>query len=110
VFGDPRETGKPAGDDLREGKRTALVAMALEAASPAQSSVVRRHLGDPHLGEEGVSALRAVLTETGAVARVEGLIAMLMDDALGALSAAPFEGPARSVLAELAVAATSRTV
>ncbi len=110
VFGDPRETGKPAGDDLREGKRTALVAMALEAASPAQSSVVRRHLGDPHLGEEGVSALRAVLTETGAVARVEGLIATLMDDALGALSAAPFEGQARSVLAELAVAATSRTV
>ena len=32
VFGDPAVTGKPAGDDLREGKRTALVAMALEAA------------------------------------------------------------------------------
>ena len=33
VFGDPSETGKPAGDDLREGKRTALVALALREAS-----------------------------------------------------------------------------
>ncbi|HEU0101607.1 MAG TPA: polyprenyl synthetase family protein, partial [Mycobacteriales bacterium] len=58
VFGDPAQTGKPAGDDLREGKRTALVAMALEAATPAQAAVVRRHLGDPHLTPEGVTALR----------------------------------------------------
>ena len=32
VFGDPAQTGKPAGDDLREGKRTYLVAAAVEAA------------------------------------------------------------------------------
>ncbi len=110
VFGDPSQTGKPAGDDLREGKRTVLVAIAMEAASPAQASVVRRHLGDPHLTEPGVSALRTVLTDTGAVGRVEGLIATLMDDAMAALAAAPVTEPAREVLGELAVAATSRTV
>jgi geranylgeranyl diphosphate synthase type I len=55
VFGDPAETGKPAGDDLREGKRTALVALALERASAAQAAAVRRHLGDPHLTEDGVA-------------------------------------------------------
>ena len=110
VFGDPSVTGKPAGDDLREGKRTALVAMALEVASPAQSSVVRRHLGDPHLGEDGVTALREVLTDTGAVDRVEQLIDRLMEDCLGALAAAPVTEPAREVLGELAVAATARTV
>ena len=110
VFGDPSQTGKPAGDDLREGKRTVLIAMAMEAAAPAQASVVRRHLGDPHLGEPGVSALRTVLTDTGAVDRVEGLIATLMDDAMSALTAAPLTEPAREVLGELAVAATSRTV
>ena len=110
VFGDPSQTGKPASDDLREGKRTVLVAMAMEAASPAQASVVRRHLGDPHLGEPGVSALRTVLTDTGAVGRVEGLIGTLMDDALAALAAAPLTEPAREVLGELAVAATFRSV
>jgi geranylgeranyl diphosphate synthase, type I len=108
VFGDPAETGKPAGDDLREGKRTALVAMALEAASPAQTAVVRRHLGDPHLSDEGVTALRQVICETGALERVERLVTELVDDALTALEAAPVQQPAREVLRDLAAAATVR--
>nr|WP_284290652.1 FAD-dependent oxidoreductase [Angustibacter aerolatus] len=54
VFGDPEQTGKPAGDDLREGKRTVLVAATLEAASPAQAAAVRRRLGDRHLGPDDV--------------------------------------------------------
>src|SRR5215210_6907401 len=45
VFGDPDVTGKPAGDDLREGKRTVLVAAADEKASPAQRQALNRHLG-----------------------------------------------------------------
>ena len=110
VFGDPAVTGKPAGDDLREGKRTALVAMALESASSAQAAVVRRHLGDPHLSADGVAALRSVLQETGALARVEALIDELMDDALTALQAAPVDDGARAVLEALATAATSRSV
>jgi len=110
VYGDPSVTGKPAGDDLREGKRTALVAMALEQASPAQASVVRRHLGDPHLDAAGVTALREVLIDTGAVTRVESMIDVLMADAMSALAAAPLDETARQVLGELAVAATARTV
>jgi geranylgeranyl diphosphate synthase type I len=110
VFGDPSETGKPAGDDLREGKRTALVAMALQAASDAQADVVRRRLGDPDLDEAGVIELRAVIVDTGALDRVEALIAELTGDALAALAAAPVADDARSVLAELAQAATSRSV
>ena len=110
VFGDPSETGKPAGDDLREGKRTALVAMALSEASAAQTVVVRRHLGDPHLGADGVAALRQVLVETGAVDRVERLIAELLDSALAGLQQADIDAEARDVLESLALAATSRTV
>jgi len=108
VFGDPSVTGKPAGDDLREGKRTALVAMALETADRGQASVVRRHLGDPHLSLDGVDQLRQVIEQTGALRRVEALIDQLMDDSLAALQAAPVEGPAREVLEQLAVAATAR--
>jgi geranylgeranyl diphosphate synthase type I len=110
VFGDPAETGKPAGDDLREGKRTVLVAMALETASPAQSAVVRKHLGDPHLSQAGVTALRTVICETGALGRVEQLVDALTEDALRALQAAPVEEDAREVLVELAAAATARSV
>ena len=110
VFGDPAVTGKPAGDDLREGKRTALVAMALEAADRRQAAVVRRHLGDPHLTPDGVTALRTVLQDTGALQRVELLIEELMSDALTALQAAPVSDDARDVLARLATAVTRRTV
>ena len=110
VYGDPHETGKPAGDDLREGKRTALVAMALERATEVQAAVVRRHLGDPHLGGSGVTALREVLHETGALARTEQLIAELTERAFAALDAAPVQDEAREVLRDLAVAATARRV
>jgi geranylgeranyl diphosphate synthase type I len=110
VFGDPSVTGKPAGDDLREGKRTALVALALEQATPAQTELVRRHLGDPALDPAGVEALREVLVATGAVDRVEQLITSRTDEALTALDAAPMSADAREVLRELAVAATARAV
>src|SRR3954465_6643907 len=69
VFGDPTETGKPAGDDLREGKRTALIAMALAAGSTAQADVVRRHLGDPQLNAEGVAELRGGIVATARAAQ-----------------------------------------
>jgi geranylgeranyl diphosphate synthase type I len=109
VFGDPAETGKPAGDDLREGKRTVLVALALRDASTAQAAVVRRHLGDPRLDDEGVAELRQVILDTSALEQVETLIGELMEQALSALRSAPIDDGARGVLQELALAATSRT-
>ena len=47
VFGDPEVTGKPAGDDLIEGKRTVLVALALDALpARGRASVLDASLGD----------------------------------------------------------------
>jgi geranylgeranyl diphosphate synthase type I len=110
VFGDPSVTGKPAGDDLREGKRTALVALALERATADQAALVRRLLGDPQLDPDGVAALQDVLVATGAVDRVEELITVRTAEALTALDAAPVTAEAAEVLRELAVAATARSV
>jgi geranylgeranyl diphosphate synthase, type I len=108
VFGDPSETGKPAGDDLREGKRTVLVAKALASATPAQAALVTRLLGDPGLDAGGVDALREVLVDTGALASVERLIDRLVDEALTALAAIDVAEPARRVLGGLVLAATAR--
>ncbi len=110
VFGDPSQTGKPAGDDLREGKRTVLVAAAVEAASPAQAALLRRHLGDPALDAEGVALLREVITETGALSHVERLIEALTAQCFDALETADIDDGARDVLRGLAHAATSRAV
>jgi geranylgeranyl diphosphate synthase, type I len=110
VFGDPTQTGKPAGDDLREGKRTVLVATAFEAATPAQAAVLRRRLGDPALDPQGVDALREIIVDTGALDHVERLIDALTLEADNALDASDIVDPARSVLRDLAVAATARSV
>jgi len=110
VFGDPERTGKPAGDDLREGKRTVLVAKALERANPAERATIQRDLGDPGLGDEGVARLRAILVDTGALGAVEKLIDELTVAAQAALDAAPLVDPeAAATLHTLALAATRRT-
>ena len=108
VFGDPAETGKPAGDDLREGKRTILIARTLSEASPAQAETVRTLLGDPLLDADGVERLRSVIVDTGALTACEEMIKRFLDDALHALEQAPIDESARTALAALAVAATSR--
>ena len=113
VYGDPAETGKPAGDDLREGKQTLLVAYALAEASPAGVVLLRARLGDPQLDDAGVDDLRTVIQTSGALARVEDLIGRLTAEALGALGSAPARlvaEPGAWALAELAHAATVRTV
>ena len=110
VFGDPAVTGKPAGDDLREGKRTVLVAETLRAASPAQARLVERLLGRPGLDGEGITALREVIVETGALDAVEKLVDELADRALAALTAAAVPEPARGVLTDLVTATTARSV
>jgi geranylgeranyl diphosphate synthase, type I len=108
VYGEPHETGKPAGDDLREGKRTVLVAEAFTAASPSQAQVLRRLFADPELDELGVATLQQVLIDTGAVRSVEALIGRLAREAQQALAASTTGEPARSVLEQLVEAATVR--
>ncbi len=109
VFGDPAATGKPAGDDLREGKRTVLVARALDAAAPGDRKVLTAGLGRADLSPGDVAVLREVIRRTGADAAVERLIGELAGPALDELRAAPLTEPGLSMLDELARAAVERT-
>ncbi len=109
VFGDPAETGKPAGDDLTEGKRTVLVALALDALDPADAARLDRALGTP-LSPGEVAELRALIDSCGARASVEEAIAGLTDRSLAALDAASIDDGAREVLRALAHSATQRAV
>lgn len=112
VFGDPAVTGKPAGDDLREGKRTLLLALALERAaeqgSRASAAAIESALGDPDLDADGVDRVRGLLVDLGAEQAVEQRIAAMTGSALDALSTADIDEPAASRLSDLAVAATRR--
>ncbi|MGH3510447.1 MAG: polyprenyl synthetase family protein [Nocardioidaceae bacterium] len=109
VYGDPEVTGKPAGDDLTEGKRTVLVALALQGASERDAKQLREALGSP-LSAVEVADLREIIDRSGAHADVEARIEALTGRSLEALAAAPVSGGARVVLRELARAATQRVV
>jgi geranylgeranyl diphosphate synthase, type I len=108
VFGDPAVTGKPAGDDLREGKRTLLVALALGAGDKAASEAVTRVLGNPAPAAGELERARSALVQVGAVAELERQIERLTERALDVLAAAPVAEPAASRLPELARAVTRR--
>ena len=108
VFGDPARTGKPVSGDISEGKRTVLMALARDRASASQARVLDRHLGDRKLTEAAAAQVTAVLTDTGAVAECEALIAAGVKEAIAALDGAAISEDARTALAELAVMATDR--
>jgi geranylgeranyl diphosphate synthase, type I len=109
VFGDPARTGKPAGDDLTEGKRTVLVALALQHADPADAKRLDDALGRS-LSPDEVADLRRIIDGSGAHAEVERRIDVLTQESLTALADAPVTETARAVLRDLAAAATQRAL
>ncbi|CAM4150063.1 polyprenyl synthetase family protein [Janibacter anophelis] len=110
VFGDPDVTGKPAGDDLREGKRTVLIARTLAGADDVASTQVDQWLGAPDLGTAEVEAFRELIISTGALEGVERDIAEGAAAARSALAeASGVPEPARTVLAELIDLTTARS-
>nr|WP_202627555.1 polyprenyl synthetase family protein [Cellulomonas sp. APG4] len=109
VYGDPSTTGKPAGDDLREGKRTVLVARAMAAADDNLRELLLRDLGRRDLTDGDVADLRDRLRDTGAVAGLEELIDDLARPALDALAAAPLAEDGRAMLLDLGRALVERS-
>ncbi|GGM81846.1 putative polyprenyl synthetase [Lentzea pudingi] len=109
VFGDPRATGKPDRDDLREGKQTVLMVLAWRQATSAQREIITALHGKPDLDQPESDRLREVVRDTGAVARVEELIASRTQRALSVLESAPITPQAKPGLAALALSAASRT-
>ena len=108
VFGDPQLTGKPSGDDLREGKRTVLIAHAYAHAGEAGQKLLLQRLGDPGLTPEGVAELQQVITESGAREAVEHMITEGYERALRALQDAGITEEGRAGLTALAEAAVRR--
>jgi geranylgeranyl diphosphate synthase type I len=111
VYGDPAVTGKPSGDDLRSGKRTVLLAEAIERAEhtdPAAATLLRTLIGT-ELGDAQVNELCDVIATVGALAAVEARIDTLTRRAVDILNAAPIAEQAKVGLAELARLAANRS-
>lgn len=109
VFGDASVTGKPAGDDLREGKRTVLVALTRETLDEASRQDLDDLLGDPGLTPDQVATVQSMIRDSGALARVEALISAYTREADDALADARLDPGAVADLRDLAQAATVRS-
>ncbi|WP_431945140.1 polyprenyl synthetase family protein [Actinacidiphila sp. bgisy167] len=90
VYGDPAQTGKPSGDDIRSGKLTYLTAVAVQLARrsgpPGAEARIRSTLGNPLADETELKAFRGLLRDLGAVRAVEARIAALADEAAALLT------------------------
>lgn len=109
VFGDPATTGKSDLDDLREGKRTPLVAIAMSRVNARQRKTLTGLLGRPDLGPDEAADIRSVLEDTGARAAVEKMINDRYEQAMGALDRSGFRPAAVAALRDIARAVTVRS-
>ncbi|MEW2297920.1 polyprenyl synthetase family protein [Streptomyces sp. NPDC006743] len=110
VFGDPLETGKACGGDIREGKPTYLVAVARARAEAAGDDaalgVLDRWLGDVSLTGRGLDEVRDVLDATGARATVESKIDRLTAQGLRHFDGALLDPEGAEPLRRLLIAAS----
>jgi geranylgeranyl diphosphate synthase type I len=101
AFGDESSTGKPVGDDLREGKPTPLLALATAGADAAQAAVLA-DVGRADLDGEAVARIQEVMVDTGAVDAIEASIHELATQAVAAIEQADVTPEACTALVDLA--------
>jgi len=104
VFGDPSQTGKPAGDDLREGKRTALIAFAYDRGSESVKRLINEKLGTSN-----IEGLAEAILESGAPTHVEDLIEKLAESALDAIERDELDKVGKNLLIEMVELVTKRS-
>jgi geranylgeranyl diphosphate synthase type I len=109
AFGDTAITGKPVGDDLREGKPTPLMAIATARANAAQLKELQL-VGNQDLTPEQIARVQEVIRETGALDELELVISRLTDEAIAAVQHVPFTQSVRDELITLAEYVSWRTV
>lgn len=110
VFGKPETTGKPAGDDLREGKRTVLTAYTAMFSSPRDRALLEDSLGNQELTAEAIGRLQELMRSSGALDAVEALIGQKSEQALSQLAALTLEPDVRLALEGIAAKALHRDV
>lgn len=102
TFGDPKKTGKPAGNDLKVGKRTSLVLAAEQRVEEGARAALTRVLGNLEATEAEVAAASEFLVTSGTKAHVEEKLASLVARAEAALDEPALSAEGRTLLRGLA--------
>jgi geranylgeranyl diphosphate synthase, type I len=107
VFGDPRRTGKPVGEDLAAGKPTQLLAYAAEMLPPSGQAILALAGTSAFTRADGAE-LTDELARCGARNRIERKVHGNLDLACALLDAADLPAHVAGALRTLAMAATER--
>lgn len=108
VFGETEVTGKPSGDDIREGKRTVLIALAAEQVDSSQLALIEAALGNQSISPAELKAVQEIIVTTGALSRCEALIESLLHESLVALNNPEIDSRVVGLLRDMALVATKR--
>lgn len=71
LFGDPKETGKPVGNDIREGKKTLYMLYAYARASDGEKAFLQSIVGSETVTQKDLVRVQEIVHQTGAYDRVE---------------------------------------
>lgn len=102
TFGDPSAVGKPVGNDIRAGKRTALVAEARKTLDTAQTRTLERVLGNAEASDAEIAEVAQLLIASGARERIEARALALLAQADAVLATAPLAPAGVTLLRTLA--------
>jgi geranylgeranyl pyrophosphate synthase len=98
MFGSSRQTGKPVGSDIREGKQTLLMYYAKKLASPLEWKAISTRLGKEHISADDVKLVRSILKECGAQAKAVVAAEDHLQKALGIIDKMQIDKDTKSIL------------
>ncbi|AKT39929.1 polyprenyl synthetase family protein [Chondromyces crocatus] len=104
TFGSEAETGKPVGNDLRNGKRTAVIAWIDGRLDASGQSILDRAFGKSEATPDEVAEATALLVTAGARTAVEDRLDALCTEAERLAAELPVSARAREILAGAAAA------
>jgi geranylgeranyl diphosphate synthase type I len=110
AFGDPSVTGKDRDSDLREGKRTVLVAKAMAEASPADRRFLHERLGRSDISDGEVERIRLIIRVSGALEATEALVEELGSRARSSIDSESIPRDVGALLSELVDVLIARPV
>lgn len=102
VFGSEKETGKPAGADIKEGKKTLLIVKALEFSNSSQKEKINSALGNHKISNDEVEDIRNIIKETGSLAYSQDLAKKLSDKSNAALEKSGLNEKSKEFFTEVA--------
>jgi geranylgeranyl diphosphate synthase, type I len=108
IFGSPAATGKPNSGDLIERKATTVVVAAHQLADGPARRQLRELMASDRLDEAALDRWRTLIVATGAVQRIEELIASRVQEARNVLDRGMIGHPVVAALLDMAGLCTQR--